>query len=178
MKSKNLGDLIGSKEILDGKVQRMHNNKKQLYCRPCLAGRYNICSQQVLKTNIFSSYRTGETFKVFYQLNRKISHLIYLIQYRICQQQYVGKSETSLNIRLNNHRKDSKNKNPILACRHFQNLNHNSQRNEGFTLTEQIAKTFTTMEELWLLLKKRENFWILKLKTLYPDSLNQELNDI
>ena len=38
-------------------------------------------------------------------------------------------------------------------------------------------KTFTTTEQLRLLLKKRENFWLLKLKTLYPDGLNQELND-
>ena len=34
--NQNLGDLIGSKEILDGKVERIYNNKKQLYCRPCL----------------------------------------------------------------------------------------------------------------------------------------------
>ena len=39
-------------------------------------------------------------------------------------------------------------------------------------------KTFTTTKQLRVLLKKRENFWILKLKTLYPDGLNQELNDI
>ena len=39
-------------------------------------------------------------------------------------------------------------------------------------------KTFTTTEQLRVLLKKRENFWILKLKALYPDGLNQELNDI
>ena len=39
-------------------------------------------------------------------------------------------------------------------------------------------KTFTTTKQLRVLLKKRENFWILKLKTLYPNGLNQELNDI
>ena len=90
----------------------------------------------------------------------------------------VRKSEAFFNIRLNNHRKDSKNKNPILACKHFQNLNHNSQRDEEFILIEQIMKTFSTIEELRLPLKKRKNFWILKLITLYPDGLNQELNDI
>ena len=45
------------------------------------------------------------------------------------------------------------------------------------TRIEQITKTFTTAEQLRLLLKKGENIWILKLKTLYPDGLNQELND-
>ena len=34
------------------------------------------------------------------------------------------------------------------------------------------------IEELRLILKKRENFWILNLRTLYPDGLNQELNKL
>ena len=172
-RNKNLGDLIGSKKMLDGKVVRKNISKKQLYCRPCLTRRDNICCQQVLKTNTFTSYRTGETFKIFHQLNCKSSHLIYLLQCQISQLQYVSKSETSFNIRLNNHRKDSKH----LACKHFQNSNHNFQRDAKFTLIEQITKSFTTTEHLRLLLKKQENFWILKLKTLYTVGLNQELND-
>ena len=103
---------------------------------------------------------------------------MYLLHCPVCQLQYVGKSETSFNIRLNNHRKDSKNKNPILACKHFQNSNHNFQSDSKFALIEQIMKTFTTTKQLRVLLKKPENFWILKLKTLYPDGLNQEFNRI
>ena len=117
---------------------RKNNSKKQLYCRPCLTRRDNICCQQVLKTNTFKSYRTGETFKIFHQLNCKSSHLIYLLQSQISQLQYVSKSETSFNIGLNNHRKDSKH----LACAHFQNSNHNFQRDAKFTLIEQITKSF------------------------------------
>ena len=52
------------------------------------------------------------------------------------------------------------------------------QRNEKFTLIEQITETCTTTKQLRLLLKKVDNLLILKLKTLYPDGLNQELNDI
>ena len=33
--NKNLGDLIGSKKILDNKVVHKNNSKKQLYCRQC-----------------------------------------------------------------------------------------------------------------------------------------------
>ena len=47
-----------------------------------------------------------------------------------------------------------------------------------FALTEPITKTFTATAQLRIFLKKRENFWILKLKTLYSDGLNQKLNDI
>ena len=33
-------------------------------------------------------------------------------------------------------------------------------------------------QETRTLLKRREDFWVLKLKTLYQDGLNQELNNI
>ena len=66
---------------------------------------------------------------------------------------------------LNNHRND-----PILAWKHFKNSNHNFQRDAEFTLTERITKTFTTTGQL-----RQLPFWILKLKTLYLDGLNQEL---
>ena len=42
--------------------------------------------------------------------------------------QYLSKSETDFNVRLNNHRKDSKNKDAVLACTHFQNSNYIFQR--------------------------------------------------
>ena len=57
-------------------------------------------------------------------------------------------------------------KTAVLARKYFQNSNHNFQRDAKFTLIEQITKTFISTEQLWLLLKKREIFCILKLKTL------------
>ena len=135
----------------------------------------------MIKTEIFSSYKTGETYHIFHQLNCKSFGIIYLLQCQICLLQYIGKSETPFNIRLNNHRKDAKDtksKNNILACKHFQEPNHEFQRHAKFTLIEKITKKFASTAQLRLLLKKGENFWILKLKTLYPDGLNQELNDV
>ena len=54
--------------------------------------------------------------------------------------------------------------------------NHNFQQHAEFTLTEQIKKQ-TAAEETRTLLKRRENFWVLKLKALYLDGLNQALNN-
>ena len=65
-----------------------------------------------------------------------------------------------------------------MVANSFQNSNRNFQRGAQFTIIQQITKTFTTIEQLQLLLKKRENVWILKLKRVYPDGLNQELNGI
>ena len=47
-----------------------------------------------------------------------------------------------------------------------------------FILIEQIMKKYNTIEELRLILKKGDNFWILNLCTRYPDGLNQELIDV
>ena len=64
-----------------------------------------------------------------------------------------------------------------MACKHFNKQNHNFQQHAELALIEQIKKQ-TTTEETRTLLKRRENLWVLKLRTLYPDGLNQELNNI
>ena len=65
---------------------------------------------------------------------------MYLLQCRICQLQYVGKNETSFNVHLNSHRKDAKSQTSILACKYFNEQNHNFQQQPEFTLIEQIKK--------------------------------------
>ena len=130
------------------------------------------------KANVFKIYRTGKTYKTFHQLTCKNKGIIYLLQYTICFTQYVGKSETTFNLRLNNHRKDSKKKDAIFACTHFQKWNHNIPWDAKLVLNEQITRKYNTHEELRLILKKRESFWILNLRALYPEGLTQELNDV
>ena len=69
-------------------------------------------------------------------LTCKSENVIYLLQCRICQLQYVGKSETPFNVRRNNHRKDAKSQASILACEHFNEQNHNFQQHAEFTLSK------------------------------------------
>ena len=73
----------------------------------------------------------------------------------MCKIQYVEKSETSFNIKLNNHRKDIKKANATEACKHF----NNSGRHGKFIINEQLRNINTTpTETLKLRLKDRENF--------------------
>ena len=67
--------------------------------------------------------------------------------------QYVSKKETNFNIKLNNHSKDTRNKNPTLPRKHFQNSDYNFRGVVKFTLFEQITKA----KQFQLLLKKQEN---------------------
>ena len=53
-------------------------------------------------------------------------------------EQQVGKAETAFNIRLNNHRKDTKNQNAILACRHFLQQGHNFSSHAKFIIYKLI----------------------------------------
>ena len=59
----------------------------------------------------------------------------------ICNLQYVGKNETPLNIRLNNHRKDVKDPKAILADKHFQKNGHRFNEHARFTIIDRLTKT-------------------------------------
>ena len=151
--------LIGGNRIFKNKVVRKNTKQpKQLgHFSTCLSRLNNFYCKQVKQTKTFQSYKTKETSQIFHNLTCKSENLIYLLQCSICQLQYVGKSETLFNVRLNNHRKDAKSQVSILACKHFNEQNHNFQQHAQFTLLEQIKKQ-TTAEETRALLKRRENF--------------------
>ena len=47
----------------------------------------------------------------------------------LCNKQYVEKAETSFNIVVNDHRKNVKKVDAIMACEHFQQERHNLNKN-------------------------------------------------
>ena len=57
---------------------------------------------------------------------------------RICRIQYIGKSETEFNIRLNNHRRNVFRQNAQHVDQHFKLPNHNFNQRARFTLIEQL----------------------------------------
>ena len=107
--------------------------------------------------------------------------MIYLMECTLCKVQYVGKAETPFNIQLNNHRKDANGNNPkaIPTSTYFKQPGYNFNKHAKFTLIEQINKTINTdIDKIKIRLKRKEDFWILKLDTLTPKGLNQELNNV
>ena len=87
----------------------------------------------------------------------------------LCSIQYVGKAETLFKIRLNNHRKDANGNNPksISASIHFKQTGHKFKNHVNFTHIEQINKKINTdIDTIKIRLKRREDFWILKLDNL------------
>ena len=176
-KNKNLKQIIGSNTIEHNKKLIRSNNKVNGKSSPCLSNTRTLCCKQVVSTTSFKSNQTNRVFKIFHIIDCKSTFLIYLLECNICNIQYVDKSETTFNIRLNNHRKDVKDPNALPADKHFTLPGHDFNKNAKFTLIEKLTNTNkVATETLRERLKHRENFWIIKLRTLTPNGLNQELN--
>ena len=107
----------------------------------------------------------------------KSSFVFYLMECTLCKIEYVGKAETPFNIRLNNLRQDSNGNNPkaLPASIHFKQPDHNFNKHVKFKLNNTID---TDIDTIKIRLRRREDFWILKLDTLTPKGLNQELSNV
>ena len=176
-RKKYLKQIIGSDTIEHNKKLFRSNNKVNGKSSPCLSNTRTLCCKQVVSTTSFKRNQTNRVFKIFHNINCKSTFLIYLLECNICNIQYVGKSEATFNIHLNNRRKDVKDPNALPAGKHFTSPGHDFNKNAKFTLTEKLTNTNkVATETLRERLKHRENFWITKLRTLTPNGLKQELN--
>ena len=86
-------------------------------------------------------------------------NVIYLTECILCKLQYVGKAETAFNLRLNDHRKDTKKPNAILAPKHCQHKGHNFNKHAKFITTDKLINLHNSKEALWeMLVRARINF--------------------
>ena len=177
--SKNLQEIIGGHGVKPRKVFKKNLTRLNGNSMPCSSTRPSLCCTQVFNTQTFTSQQTIRTFNIFHKLTCKSQYVIYLMECILCKIQHVGKSETPFNLRLNNHRKDVNNPKAIPACNHFKMHGHNFMKHVKFTLIEQLTEISNINKDtLKLWLKRREDFWVIKLETLTPKGLNQELSNV
>ena len=98
------------------------------------------------------------------------------MKYTKCKLQYVDKSETELNLRISNDRKDVLKLNAISADRHFAQSDHGFNADTKFIIIEKLQNTKLSKESITESLKKREKIWVKKPETPRPKRLNHELN--
>ena len=175
-RNRNLKELIGSNCIENRKVKRAKNKFTIGKCSPCLSRTGSLCCSQLTSTMTYNSQETKRKFKIYHKVNCQNECVIYLMECTLCNKQYAGKAETPFNFRLNNHRKDTKNPNAILACRHFERQGHKFNSHTKFIIIDKLVNTSSSKDILCKLLTQQENFWIQKLKTLVLYGLNQELS--
>ena len=122
-----------------------------------------------MTTNTFMNQQTKRTYC-------KSEYVIYLMECILCKIQYVGKAETAFNLRLNNHGKDTKKPNYILACKYLQKHGHGFNKHIKLIIIDKLINLHDSKETLQEMLVGREHFWIQKLKMLVPFGLNHELS--
>ena len=93
-------------------------------------------------------------------------HIIYLIQCKLCNLQYVGETQNPLHICLNGHRSDIKNKNnekPVAV--HFNSPGHKLS-DLTILVLEQMRSNSPDLRKL------RESYWIHHLHSIHPSGMN------
>ena len=129
-------------------------------CTSCLSNNRTLCCIQIVKTTTFQSNQNKRTYTIYHNVNCKSKYTIYLMECTKYKLQYVGKGETELNLRTNNHRKDVLKWNAIPVDRHFAQRYRDFNTDAKFMIIEQLQKTKLSKESITELLKKHENFWI------------------
>ena len=84
------------------------------------------------------SQETKRTFSIFFNVNCESEYVIYLTECILCKNKYVGKAETIFNVRLNNHRKDTKNL----------EQGHNLHKHTKYNIIEKLVNLCGSKEKL------------------------------
>ena len=98
----NLHNLLGCKNIVNNRVQKNSKNKIG-FSNKCFSKSGNLCCKHIVHSNSFTSNMTKRTSSIFYDLDCKSKLVIYLMKCTLCHIQYISKSDTQFNLRLNNH---------------------------------------------------------------------------
>ena len=178
-RNKNLRNLIGQVHLSRGRKILPKKQPKIVGCSPCLASNKNKCCRQVTSSKHFKSDRTGEQFDIRHKLNCRSRNTIYLGYCVKCPfNQYVGKSEPPAHKRINTHRSDVHSTKGNSFDKHFALPGHSYDHDARFVLIEQIRnEEILSKEEIRSILEDREDFWMVKLRTLAPDGHNDRLNN-
>ena len=133
-RNKNLKDFFCTRTAVNNKAQKIIVSNQKEYSIHFQSKTGNLCFEQVEHTTSFSSTVTKRTYNIYIKLICKSSYLIYLMECTQCKWQYMGKSETTFNIRLNNHCQDIYKTNTRKADKHFWLPAHIFSWHTNFTL--------------------------------------------
>ena len=176
-RNKNLRDILGQVHLSrNKKIVKDRRAPRYPGSKACLTSKKNKCCRHLQSTKTFKSDVTGEELEIRHDLNCRSKNTIYLGHCVLCRgRQYVGKSEPPANLRINTHRRDVHSPTGCAFDKHFLLPGHNFNDHARFTLIEQLKVSKSTQENRRLL-EQREDYWMLRLKTLAPYGMNDHLN--
>ena len=137
----------------------------------CNAKPCEVC-QYIEPTKTFSNKDKSVTYSIEgNDLNCSSKMVVYLVQCKSCNKQYIGSASTKFRLRFNNdkccHRKYISNQEvPQQSFHpHFNCENHNGMEDWQFTLIDEASNVDS--------LRRKESFWQYKLDCFVPNGLNE-----
>ena len=124
-RNRNFLDILGKKTIVSNRKQLFENINQNGYSKTCNSKLSNLCCTQVQSTNIFRRTVRHKTSKIYNKLNCKSKYRINLMEFVLCNKQYTGSSETTFNLKLNNHQKDVNKRNSLQDDQYSRLPGHN-----------------------------------------------------
>ena len=138
-------------------------------CFKCGGKRCQIC-KDVKEGNTFTSFVTGKTYHINYELNCNSKCIIYLLSCRVCGKQLVGTCTTEWRDRWGTYRADMKKASK--GEHHMQKEVHAHFKLPGHTgIANDVDIMFIDKTDI-MYPKLREKFWTDTLKTMIPYGLN------
>ena len=143
---------------------------------PNKKGPCHLCAGHLQETQSFTSLADGRRWKIDRELHCRTPFIIYLIECKIHQVQYVGSSEKDFYKRWSDHKRDvwdiikaKRGERPAKSCttglaKHFRDIHHKVEDAEDdvLPLTVTLIDCAKDKEDM----KRREAYWIAKLGTL------------
>ena len=173
-RNKNLTDTLVRAKYRSGEINQANRNtiKEVTKCLSC-----SWCSK-LKEGSIFRSNTTGKEYKIYHEMTCTTPWVIYLCKCKKHNKQYVGKSKTKLNIRMNNNRNHLRiGKGDCKLVQHFiDSTTCEFEKDLEIMPIEKImmpALTENDMEKKQTILKEREIFWQQTLKTFEPNGFNK-----
>ena len=123
-------------------------------------------------------YNNKNAFLIRRNVTCKSSFVTYLMEWMLPLRKITicWKTKYSLNLRVNTHRNDIWRRDGPPWDKHFQMPGHNFNAHAKFSIIEEVYNKSLSKLKIRSLLEHREDFWILKMQTLYPRVLNISLN--
>ena len=141
----------------------------EFFTKPCEHRHCHTC-ENVIECSSVISTTTKFVFKIRQNLNCASSNLIYLVQCKECEMQYVGQTKRSLRLRTNNHRADIVNERETTIANHF---NTNTCSIDDFQITPIFeCPRFDNEEETTKFRLDIEQYFIEAFKSYLPYGLN------
>ena len=170
-RTQNLSDILVRAKFTMGVSRTPFKEIKNVRrCSKC-----SWCSS-ITEGSSFRSNTTGKQYKIYHDMTCTSPWVIYLCRCKVHRKQYVGKSTTNLNIRMNNNRNHIRIKDrSCKLVQHFLDSSTCKFENDLEIMPIEQLNLENTMpkEARNAALSKREIFWQKLLRTLLPEGMNK-----